>query len=66
VAHDLAVVRHLCEKIVVLHKGKVVEQGTREQIFDNPQMPYTQALLAAVPVPDPAVGRARRLAQTVN
>ena len=66
VAHDLAVVRHLCEKIVVLHKGKVVEQGTREQIFDNPQMPYTQSLLAAVPVPDPVVGRARRAARRLE
>ncbi|GAA2840924.1 peptide/nickel transport system ATP-binding protein/oligopeptide transport system ATP-binding protein [Aminobacter aminovorans] len=66
VAHDLAVVRHLCEKIVVLHKGKVVEQGTREQIFDNPEMPYTQSLLAAVPVPDPVVGRARRAARRLE
>ncbi|MGB3028193.1 ATP-binding cassette domain-containing protein [Paradevosia shaoguanensis] len=63
VAHDLAVVRHLCENIVVLHKGKVVERGTREQIFGNPQNPYTQSLLAAVPVPDPALGRARREAR---
>jgi ABC-type oligopeptide transport system ATPase subunit len=60
VAHDLAVVRHLCESIIVLHKGRVVEQGSREQIFGAPQNPYTKALLAAVPVPDPAVGRARR------
>jgi len=69
VAHDLAVVRHLCENIVVLHKGVVVERGTREEIFGNPQNAYTQALLAAVPVPDPAIGRARRaqrLAQTTN
>ncbi len=60
VAHDLAVVRHLCDSIVVLHKGRVVEAGTRADIFDRPQDPYTQALLAAVPVPDPTIGRARR------
>ncbi len=60
IAHDLAVVRHLCESIVVLHKGRVVERGSRAEIFGNPQQPYTKALLAAVPVPDPAVGRARR------
>jgi len=60
VAHDLAVVRHLCENIVVLHKGRVVERGTREEIFRHPKEPYTQALLAAVPVPDPTIGRARR------
>jgi ABC-type oligopeptide transport system ATPase subunit len=63
VAHDLAVVRHLCEKIVVLHKGTVVEQGSRQAIFDHPQNPYTQSLLAAVPVPDPTIGRARRAAR---
>ncbi len=63
VAHDLAVVRHLCEKIVVLHKGTVVEQGSREAIFGDPQQPYTRALLAAVPVPDPAAGRTRREAR---
>ncbi len=63
VAHDLAVVRHLCEKIVVLHKGRVVEQGSREEIFGNPQMPYTQSLLGAVPIPDPVAGRSRRQAR---
>ena len=66
VAHDLAVVRHLCEKIIVLHKGAVVEQGTRDEIFGNPQMPYTQSLLAAVPVPDPIAGRARRAARRLE
>lgn len=60
VAHDLAVVRHLCDSIVVLHKGRVVESGSRADIFDRPQDAYTQALLAAVPVPDPEIGRARR------
>ncbi|MCP8939097.1 ATP-binding cassette domain-containing protein [Alsobacter sp. SYSU M60028] len=60
IAHDLAVVRHLCERIVVLHKGRVVEQGTRAEIFGSPREAYTRALLDAVPVPDPAVGRARR------
>ena len=63
VAHDLAVVRHLCERIVVLNKGRVVEEGSREAIFEHPQNPYTQSLLAAVPVPDPAIGRARRAAR---
>ncbi len=66
VAHDLAVVRHLCEKIVVLHKGEVIEQGSRQEIFGNARMPYTQSLLAAVPVPDPTVGRARRAARRLE
>ncbi|HEV2517181.1 MAG TPA: ATP-binding cassette domain-containing protein [Devosia sp.] len=60
VAHDLAVVRHLCSTIAVLERGKIVERGTRGDIFDNPQHPYTRSLLAAVPIPDPAVGQARR------
>lgn len=60
VAHDLAVVRHLCERVIVLHKGRLVEQGSRDEIFGAPKMPYTKSLLAAVPVPDPVIGRARR------
>lgn len=60
VAHDLAVVRHLCTTVAVLEKGRIVEHGPREEVFDNPQHPYTRSLLEAVPVPDPAVGRARR------
>ncbi|GAA0613615.1 ATP-binding cassette domain-containing protein [Paenochrobactrum glaciei] len=63
VAHDLAVVRHLCERIVVLHKGRIVEEGDRDAIFNHPQDEYTRSLLAAVPVPDPALGRARRAAR---
>ncbi len=63
VAHDLAVVRHLCETVAVLDHGKIVEQGTRDEVFDNPQHPYTKSLLEAVPVPDPAIGRARRQAR---
>jgi oligopeptide transport system ATP-binding protein len=59
IAHDLAVVRHLCERIIVLHHGKIVEQGTRREIFEHPQMPYTQSLLAAVPIPDPVRSRRR-------
>lgn len=62
VAHDLAVVRHLCERIAVLNAGRVVEHGSREEIFGAPKDPYTQSLLAAVPVPDPVAGRKRRAA----
>jgi ABC-type oligopeptide transport system ATPase subunit len=63
VAHDLAVVRHLCSRIAVLHRGVVVESGPREAVFDRPEHPYTRSLLDAVPVPDPALGRERRLAR---
>jgi oligopeptide transport system ATP-binding protein len=60
VAHDLAVVRHLCARIYVMNAGEIVESGTRDEIFGAPQHPYTRALLDAVPVPDPQVARARR------
>jgi len=55
VAHDLAVVRHLCDEVLVMHKGKIVEQGDVDTIFDNPQQPYTQLLLSAIPSIDPDV-----------
>ncbi|GAB2856455.1 oligopeptide ABC transporter ATP-binding protein Opp1F [Actinocorallia aurea] len=60
IAHDLAVVRQLCARLVVLSSGRVAETGTREQVFGSSSHPYTQALLAAVPLPDPAAERARR------
>jgi ABC-type oligopeptide transport system ATPase subunit len=53
ISHNLAVVRHLCDEVAVLHFGQVVERGTREQIFAAPAHPYTRALLDAVPRPDP-------------
>jgi len=61
VSHDLGVVDALAHRIVVLNKGRLVEQGTREQILRAPKDPYTQRLLAAVPVPDPREQRERRM-----
>jgi peptide/nickel transport system ATP-binding protein len=60
VTHDLAVVDLLAHRIVVMRGGAIVEQGTRDEILRHPQDPYTQALLASVPVPDPVVQRQRR------
>ena len=55
VAHDLSVVKHLCDRIAVMYAGRIVELANTEAIFDNPQHPYTEALLSAVPNPDPDV-----------
>ncbi len=60
VTHDLGVVDQLADRIAVMHNGKLVEQGTRDQILRNPKDPYTQRLIAAVPVPDPMEQRERR------
>ncbi len=60
ITHDLGVVRSLCDRVVVMYLGRVVEEGAVEDIFTQPRHPYTAALLSACPVPDPTIARARR------
>ncbi|MCC7282160.1 MAG: ABC transporter ATP-binding protein [Acetobacteraceae bacterium] len=60
IAHDLSMVRYLCNRVAVMLKGRIVEAGPTGAVFDDARHPYTQALLSAVPVPDPAIERGRR------
>ena len=60
VAHDLAVIRHISDRVAVMYLGQVVELGETEDVFTHPRHPYTQALLSAIPVPDPVVARTRQ------
>ncbi|HXH34762.1 MAG TPA: dipeptide ABC transporter ATP-binding protein [Plantibacter sp.] len=61
IAHDLSVVKHFADSIAVMYLGKVMEQGTRDEVFGAPQHPYTKALLSSVPTPDPTASRAGRI-----
>jgi len=66
VSHDLAVVDILAHRIAVMHRGRLVEQGTRDEILRHPKDPYTQRLIAAVPLPDPIAQRERRESRSAS
>ncbi len=59
ISHDMAVIQHMCDRIAVMYRGKIVESGTRDRVIRSPEHPYTQALLSAVPQTNPRVTRQR-------
>lgn len=66
IAHDLAVVRHISHRIVVLYRGRVMEHGAANDVYERPRHPYTQSLLAAAPVPDSQLQQQRRLSRVTT
>jgi oligopeptide/dipeptide ABC transporter ATP-binding protein len=66
ISHDLAVVREISHRVMVLYLGRVMETATREQIYAAPRHPYTRALLSAAPIPDPAAERNRRRVKLIG
>jgi oligopeptide transport system ATP-binding protein len=60
IAHDLSMIRYICDRVAVMYLGKLVELGPTDEVYDNPQHPYTKLLLSAVPIPDPAVEKERK------
>lgn len=60
IAHDLSMVKHISDKVGVMYMGKIIELASKSELFNNPQHPYTKALLASIPVPDPIIEREKK------
>lgn len=66
IAHDLAMVEFLCDRVGVMHRGKLVETAPVRELFEDPKHPYTKALLSAIPIPDPVRERARKVCEEID
>src|SRR5690606_35175887 len=66
ISHDLGVIRYVCDRVALIHRGRIVEEGETERVFEAPQSDYARMLIAAMPDPDPAASPFRRGGQSAS